>query len=346
MGRCASVWAVAILVVLQVLPAAAEPLELHRPLARPPELPERAVFDELLLSFADPDRALAGGFTVPSLSLAVRARAWAFVQPGAREQREAWDVLALSAQDVTLSELPAGTRLGSLMGLGPEAERFRVRDFAPWFRGPNGPLQQTLRPMLQYLPGEEKGAMLMASVVGLGLAYQFGTARAQALGLTPLFQGSMFKGRLRASIQVQTEPHFQNARADVAARIQLPESLRLARIGGKLEQLEVGGSAARNAEGFLLDDRWVHLRGRLSWLELTLGVRAKHDDPPLWMDVETNVRRDCFGLRTVVSYQWETTRTLTTATASLRTGPVLSGLFVGLEGTVKHTFGLVSMGTF
>ncbi|HEX8825097.1 MAG TPA: hypothetical protein VF794_34585 [Archangium sp.] len=333
------------MVVLWAVPAGAQTLEIHRSFVAPPELPERPAFEELLWSFADPGRGLQGGFAVPSVSLAVRARAWAFVQPGAREQREAWDVLSLSSQDLTLSDIPAGGRLARFLELGPEGERFRVHDLGMWLRGPEGPLRKTLGPMLERLPGKESTAALAASVVGIGLAYQFGTAQAQALGLSPVLKGTTLGGRLHGSVHLQTEPHFKNVRADVAAHFRLPEVLRLP-LGGQVEQLEVGGTAARVPEGLLLDARWAHLRGRVSWLELNLGVRSNHAEPRLWMDLETSVRRERFDLRAVFSRQWVTARTLATATATLRTGPVLSGLFLGLQGRVKYTFGLVSMGTF
>ncbi len=335
------------MVALRALPAGAEPLEVHRRYVSPSAgLPERPAFEELLLSFADPQRALEGGFTVPNLSLAVRARAWGFVRPGAREQREAWDVLALSSQDLTLSDIPAGGRLAKFLELGPEGEHFRVHDLGPWLRGPNSPIQKTLRPFLDRLPGQETTAIVAAAVVGVGLAYQFGTAQAEALGLSPEVRGTTLGGRLRTTVRLQTEPHFQNARADVTARFRLPETLRLPRLGAQLELLEVGGTAARVPEGFLIDGRWAHLRGRLSWLEMSFGVRSNHAEPLLWMDLETIMRRDRFDLRAVFSHQWVTTRTQAMATATLRTGPVLSGLFVGIQGRVRHSFGLVSMGAF
>ncbi|PTL85988.1 hypothetical protein DAT35_03190 [Vitiosangium sp. GDMCC 1.1324] len=309
-------------------------------------MPERHAFEELLWSFADPQRALEGGFAAPSLSLAVRAKAWAFMRPGMREQREAWEVLSLSAQDITLSDLPAGSRFARFLELGPQGEQMRVRDLGPWLRGPQSPLQTTLRPMLDSIPGKETTAVVAASVAGLGLLWQFGTTHAQALGLTPVFSGTILDGHLQGSIQLQSEPHFKNARADVAARIFLPEVLRLPVFGGRIEQLEVGGTAARVSQGFLLDSRWARLRGRLSWFELSMGVRSNHDEPPLWTDVETIVRHAHFDLRAVCSYQWATTRTAAMATATVRTGPVLSGLFFGVQGTTRHTFGLVGMGTF
>jgi hypothetical protein len=339
-------WAVALLVALCARPAIAEPLEVHRSLLSPPELPERPAFEELLFSFADPERALKGGFTVQSLSLAVRSRAWAFVQPGARVPKEAWEVLSQPAQDIPLSELPAGGHLVSFLKMGPEAERMRVNEIGPWLRGPQGPIHSRLRPMLESLPGKETTAMLAAGVMGIGLAYQFGTAQAQALGLSPVLSGTTLGGRLHASAYLHTEPRFQNARTDVSARLLLPETLRLPLLGGQVEHLEVGGTAARTAEGFLLDARWARMRGRVSWVELTLGVRSNHAEPLPWMDLETTMRRERFDVRALVSHQWLTARTFALATATLRTGPVLSGFFGGLQGSAKHTFGLVSMGTF
>jgi hypothetical protein len=339
-------WAVALLVTVCALPAFAQPLELHRRLLAPPELPDRPAFEELLFSFADPNRALKGGFTVPSLSLAVRSRAWAFVQPGVREQREAWEVLSQPAQDIPLSELPAGGRLASFLQMGPGGERMRLYEIGPWLRGPQGPLQSRLRPMLESLPGKETTAMLAAGVLGIGLAYQFGTAQAQSLGLSPVLSGTTLGGHLHASAYLQTEPHFKNARTDVAARLSLPETLRLPLIAGQVDQIELGGTAARTAEGFLLDARWARLRGRMSWMELTLGVRSNHAEPFPWMDLETTVRRERFDVRALLSHQWLTARTFAMATATLRTGPVLSGFFGGLQGGTTHTLGLVSMGSF
>jgi len=339
-------WAVALLMALCALPAIAEPLELHRKLLSPPDLPERPAFEELLFSFADPERALKGGFAVPSLSLAVRSRAWSFVQPGAREQREAWEVLSQPAQSVPLSELPGGGRLASFLNMGPEGERMRVDEVGPWLRGPQGPLQSRLRPMLESLPGKETTAVLAAGVLGIGLAYQFGTAQAQALGLSPVLSGTTLGGHLHASAYLQTEPHFKNARTDVSARLLLPDTLRLPWIVGRIEQFELGGTAARTAEGFLLDARWARLRGRMSWVELSLGIRSNHAEPIPWMDLETTLRREHFDVRALLSHQWITARTFAMATATLRTGPVLSGFFGGFQGRAKRTFGLIGMGTF
>jgi hypothetical protein len=200
--------------------------------------------------------------------------------------------------------------------------------------------------MLDRLPGKETTAIVAASVAGIGLAYQFGTLQAQALGLSPELRGTTLGGRLHASVQLQTEPHFKNARADVTASFRLPETLRLPSLGAQLELIEVGGTAARVPEGLLLDARWAHVRGRMSWIELTLGVRSNHAEPIPWMDLETVMRRDRFDLRAVVSHQWVTTRTQAMGAATLRTGPVLSGLFIGIQGRVRHSFGLVSMGSF
>ena len=80
MGRLLSTWAVLVTALLWALPSGAEILELRRPVVPPLGVPERPAFEELLGSFADPDRALKGGFNT-SLALAVRSRAWAFI-PG------------------------------------------------------------------------------------------------------------------------------------------------------------------------------------------------------------------------------------------------------------------------
>jgi hypothetical protein len=333
----------AFVVALWALPSGAQLLELHRSLAPPPELPERPAFEELLGSFADPERALRGGFTVPSLSLAVRSRAWAFVRSGTYEQKEAWGALSLPAQDLAVSEFPGGRRLVTLLKLDPGVEQLRVRDLGPWFRGPDGPLQRVLHATIDRFPGSRTGATATASVAALGLIYQLGTERAHSLGLTPMLRGTTLGGSLRASVELHSEPRFENARADVVASYRLPEALRL--ISGPIEQLEVGGSAARAPNGLLLDTRWANLRGRVSWLELRVGIRSTHTEPYLWMDVETIVQREHFGLRAVVGRQWVTASVRSTATATLRTGPVLSGLFVGVHETGR-TFGLVSMGTF
>lgn len=348
MGRWGLVRAVAFVVALWALPSGAQRLELHRSLGPPPELPERPAFEELLVSFADPGRALKDGFTVPSLSLAVRSRAWAFMRPGACEQKQVWDVLAMPAQEVSVSELPAGAgrRLVSLLKLDPEVERLRVRELGPWFRGPSGPLQSLLQSTIDRFPGSRTAGVATAGVAALGLIYQFGTQRAQNLGLTPVLRGTTLGGRLHGAVELHSEPRFQNARADLSARFLLPETLQLPLPAGRVEQLEVGGTAARTPTGLLLDSRWANLRARISWLELLVGVRSTQADPYLWMDVQTIVQREHFGLRAVFSRQWTTAHMRTMATATLRTGPVLSGLFVGVDGYAGRSFGLISMGAF
>ncbi len=328
---------------LWALPSGAQLLELRRSLAPPPELPERPAFEELLVSFADPERALRDGFTVPSLSLAVRSRAWAFVRPDSYEQQEAWSALSLPAQDLVVSDLPGGARLVTLLKLDPEVEELRVGDLGPWLRGPNGPLRKLLHSTLDKLPGPRKGAEVAAGVAALGLIYQFGTERAHGLGLSPVLRGTTLGGSLSGSVELRSEPRLRNARVDVMASYRLPAALRL--LTGPVEQLEVGGTAARTDEGLLLDTRWVNLRGRVSWLELRVGVHSTHAEPYLWMDVETLVQREHFGLRAVVSRQWGTASFRSMGTATLRTGPVLSGLFLGVQGAGR-TFGLLSMGTF
>jgi hypothetical protein len=340
--------AVAFVVALWALPSSAQLLELHRSVGPPAGLPERPAFEELLSSFADPGRALRGGFTVPSLSLAVRSRAWAFVQPGPCEQKQMWDVLSMPAQDVALSELPggAGHHLVSLLKLDPSVERLRVREVGPWFRGPSGPVQGFLQATLDKFPGSKTGAMATAGVAALGLVYQFGTQRIQNLGLAPVVRGTTLGGRLRGTLALQSEPHFQNARADMSARVLLPETLQLPLPAGRIEQLEFGGTAARTPTGLLIDARWANLQARISWLELIMGVHSTQADPYLWMDVQTIVQREQFGLRAVFSRQWTTAHIRTTATATLRMGPVLSGLFVGADGYAGHSFGLIGMGAF
>lgn len=343
MGRGASAWAVVFTLALWALPSGAEILELRRPLAPPPSMPERPAFEELLFSFADPERALEGGFTVPSLSLAVRARAWAFVPSRKYEQREVLDTLSQPARDLTVAELPAGRHLVSLLSLGPEGGQLRVRDLGPWLRGPDSPLQKGLYSALDSLHVPRPAAMVSAGVAVLGLVHQFGTARADSLGLPTSLSGSLLGGNLNASIQLHSEPRFRNARADMAARFRLPE-LPLPAI--RFEQLEVGGAAAHTSEGLLLDTRWAALRGRLSWLELSVGVHSSHAEPQLWTDLEASVQRERLSVRAVFSRQWETARFRTMATATLRTGPVLSGLFMGVQGDVKRSFGLIGMGSF
>ena len=96
----------------------------------------------------------------------------------------------------------------------------------------------------------------------------------------------------------------------------------------------------------MLDSRWANLRGRLSWLELCLGVHSDRADPNLWMVLETSVQRERFSVRGVLNQQLRTGHTRLMATATLRTGPVLSGLFVGSNDIVKHTFGVVGMAAF
>jgi hypothetical protein len=78
---------------------------------------------------------------------------------------------------------------------------------------------------------------------------------------------------------------------------------------------------------------------------MRVGLRSCHADPNLWMDVETIVQREHFGLRAVFGRQWITASVRSMATATLRTGPVLSGLFLGLQDKGR-AFGLISMGTF
>jgi hypothetical protein len=323
-------------------PSRAEFLELRQPLVPPPGLPVRPAFEELLFTFADPERALEGGFSVPSLSLAVRARAWAFVGRGTYERREALDTLAMPARDATLSELPGGRQLAALLELGPEAGQLRVRELGPWLRGPDSPLQEALRSALVEYPGLKTAAVLTGGAAVLGLVHQFGTAQASSLGLSPVLRGSTLGGHLDASVQLHAQPRFRDVRGNMVARLRLPELSPALRI----EQLEVGGTAAHTPEGLLLDTRWVNLRARLSWLTLSMGVHSSHAEPDPWMNVETSLQRESFGLRAVVSRQWESARSRTLGTATLRTGPVLSGLFIGLQGDARSTFGLVSMGAF
>lgn len=344
MGRGASAWAVVVTLALWALPSSAEILELYRPLAPPPSIPERPAFEELLFFFADPDRALEGGFTVPSLSLAVRSRAWAFVPSRKYEQRDALDALSQPAQDVTLSELPAGRHLVSFLNLGPDGGQLRVRDLGPWLRGPDSPLQRGLDSALDFLHVPKQAAMLSAGVAVLGFVHQFGTAQATSLGLPTSVSGTTLWGHLNASVQLHSEPGFRNARADMSARFRLPELPLPALL--RLEQLEVGGAAANTDEGLLLDSRWVNLRGRLSWLELCVGVHSTHAEPQLWTNLETSVQRDRFSVRAVFSRQWETARFRSLGTATLRTGPVMSGLFLGIQGHAARSFGLVGMGSF
>ncbi|HEX5751439.1 MAG TPA: hypothetical protein VFZ09_34775 [Archangium sp.] len=331
------------IVALWGLPSGAQVLELYRPLAPPPSMPERPAFEELLFSFADPDRALEGGFLVPSLSLAVRSRAWAFIPSRQYEQRDALDTLSQPAQDLTLSELPAGRHLASLLALGPEGGQVRIRDLGPRLRGPDSPLQKGFQSALDYFHVPKPAAMVSAGVAVLGLVHQFGTAQANELGLPTSVSATTLGGTLNGSIQLHSEPRFKNARADMSARFRLPE-LPLTSL--RFEQMEVGCAAARSPEGLLLDTRWATLRSRLAWLELSMGVHSTHAEPQLWTDLETSVQREGFSVRAVFSRQWETARFRSLATATLRTGPVLSGLFMGLQDNVTRTFGLVGMGSF
>ncbi|REG36299.1 hypothetical protein ATI61_102676 [Archangium gephyra] len=343
MGRGAFTKAVLFIVALWGLPSGAQVLELYRPLAPPPSMPERPAFEELLFSFADPDRALQGGFSVPSLSLAVRSRAWVFMPSRQYEQRDALDTLSQPAQDLTLSELPAGRHLVSLLALGPDGGQIRVRDLGPRLRGPDSPLQKGFQSALDYFHVPKPAAMVTAGVAVLGLVHQFGTAQANSLGIPTSVSATTLGGTLNGSIQLHSEPRFQNARADMSARFRLPE-LPLPSI--RFEQIEVGGAAARTPEGLLLDTRWATLRSRVSWLELSMGIHSTHAEPQLWTDLETSVQREGFSVRAVFSRQWETARFRSLATATLRTGPVLSGLFMGIQGNVARTFGLVGMGSF
>ncbi|MFY0582746.1 hypothetical protein ACN28S_58275 [Cystobacter fuscus] len=343
MGRFASAWAVILTVTLWALPAGATVLELYRPLAPPPTVPDQPVFDELLFSLADPERALAGGLTVPSLDLAIRARAWGFIPATQYEQRAALDSLSEPMKNLTMSELPAGRQLVSLLALGPDGEQVRLRDLGPRLSGPDSLLQRGLDSTLGFLRVPKPVAIIAASAAALGLLHQFGTRPADDLGVPISLSGTLLNNRLNTSVRLSSGRHFQNARADISLRWSLPEiSLRTLR----LEQLELGGAAARTAEGLLLDTRWANLRGRLSWLEFCLGVHSSQAEPALWTVLETGVRRENFSVHTLLSHQWETARLRLMATATLRTGQVMSGFFVGSQDRVKHTFGLIGMGTF
>lgn len=342
MGRSAFTKAVLFIVALGALPSGAQILELSRPLAPPPSMPERPAFEELLFSFADPERALQGGFLVPSLSLAVRSRAWAFMPSRKYEQRDALDTLSQPAQDLTLSELPAGRRLASLLALGPDGDQVRIRDLGYRLRGPDSPLQKGFQSALDFLHIPKPAAMVSAGVAALGLVYQFGTVQVNDLGIPTSVSATTLGGNLNASVQLHSEARFQNARADTSVRFRLPE-LPLPAI--RLEQIEVGAVVARTPERILLDTRWLTLRSRLSWLELSMGVHSSFAEPQLWTDFETSVQRERFSVRAVFSRQWETARFRSLATATLRTGPVLSGLFMGMQGMTR-TFGLVGMGSF
>ncbi len=304
---------------------------------------ERPAFEELLFAFADSNRGFSGGFTAPSLALAVRARAWAFIPAGGHEQRDGLNTLAQPARDVTLSDIPAGRHIASLLELGPEGEQVRVRDLGPRLSHADSPLQRGLTSALEYLHVSKRTAIISASVAALGLLYQYGTAPVTGLGIPTLVNTSMFKGRLKMSFQLHSEPRFQNARGDIAVRVRLPElSLRYASVN----QVEVGGAATRTAEGVLLDTRWANLRGRVSWLELCVGIHSSRAEPHVWTVLETGVQQDRFSVRTVLSRQWETARSRLQATATLRTGPVLSGVFLGAQENKRHTFGVVGMGAF
>ena len=343
MGRFASAWAVILTVAFCALPAGATVLELHRPLAPPPAVPDRPAFEELLFSFADPERALAGGLTVPSLDLAIRARAWGFIPATQYEQRAALDSLSEPMKNLTMSELPAGRQLVSLLALGPDGEQLRIRDLGPRLSGPDSLLQRGVTSTIGYLRVPKPVALLTASAAALGLLHQFGTRPVDKLGVPLSLSGTLLRGRLHTTVRLNSERHFQNARADVALRVRLPEMPRLIL---RLEQLELGGAAARTPEGLLLDTRWANLRGRLSWLEFCLGVHSSQAEPALWTVLETGVQRESFSVRTVLSHQFETARLRLMATATLRTGQMMSGVFVGSQDRVKHTFGLIGMGTF
>ncbi|OJT23961.1 hypothetical protein BO221_16560 [Archangium sp. Cb G35] len=306
-------------------------------------MPERPAFEELLFSFADPDRALQGGFLVPSLSLAVRSRAWAFMPSRKYEQRDALDTLSQPAQDLTLSELPAGRRLASLLALGPDGEQVRIRDLGHRLGGPDSPLQKGFQSALDSLHIPKPAALVSAGVAALGLVYQFGTVQVNGLGIPTSASATMLGGKLNASFHLHSEARFQNARADTSVRFRLPE-LPLPVI--RFEQIEVGGAVARTPERILLDTRWITLRSRVSWLEMSMGVHSSFAEPQLWTDFETSVQRERFSVRAVFSRQWETARFRSLATATLRTGPVLSGLFMGLQDNTTRTFGLVGMGSF
>ncbi len=344
MGRFASACAVLIAVALWARPTHAEVLELHRSLQTPPEsMPDRPSFEELLFVFADPARPWQGNLSAPSLSLAVRSRAWAFMPLNRSEQRDALDTLSQPAQDMPLSELPAGRYVASLLDLGTDSGQFRVRDLGPRLRGPDGPLLKGVDSALKWFHVPKPVALVSASAAALGLLYQFGTAPATDLGLPTSVSATMLKRRLNVSVQLNAKPRFQEARADMAVRYRLPE-LPLPVL--RLEQIEVGGAAARTPDGLLLDTRWAKLISRVSWLELSVGMHSSNTEPSVWTVFETGVQRDRFSVRTIISRQWETARSRVLATATLRVGPLLSGIFVGDQNGSKHTFGLVGMGWF
>jgi hypothetical protein len=330
-------------VTLGALPSWAQVLELHQSAPSFTDMPERGIFEELLFSFADPDRALEGGFVAPSLSLGIRAQAWAFLPTRDHQQRDALKALSQPARDVTLSELPAGRHLASFLELGPDGGQVRVRDLGPRLSRSGSALNREFNEALEFLHIPKTAAVLSASVMALGILHQMGTSKAASLGLPSSVRGTLLGGRMNASIKLQSEPRFQNARADMALRVNLPRlPLSLLRI----EQLEVGGAAARTPEGVLLDTRWANLRGRMSWLELCVGLHSNYADPNLWTVLETGVQRDRFSVRTVLSQQWRTERYRFMATSTLRTGRVLSGLFLGRQDNKRNTLGLVGMGSF
>lgn len=344
MRRFTFACAVLLTAALWVPTAQAEVLELHRSVAPPVSMPERPAFEELLFNFADPERALQGGFYAPSLSLAVRSRAWAFMPLNRNEQRDALDTLSQPAQDMPLSDLPAGRYVASLLDLGDNAGQFRVRDLGPRLRGPDGPLLKGADAALSYFHVPKPVAMASAGVVALGMLYQFGTTPMTDLGLPTSVSGSLLKRSLNLSLQLNSKPRFEEARADMAVRVRLPE---LPLPGIRIEQFEVGGAAARTPDGLALDTRWARFNGRVSWLEVSLGAHSSMGEPRIWTVLETGIQQERFSVRTVLSRQWETARSRVLATATLRMGPVLSGFFVGdQDNGDKRSFGLVGMGWF
>lgn len=348
MDRLASTWAVLLAAALCALPCGAAVLELHRPLAPPPGIPERPVFEELLFSFADPDRALEGGFTPSSLALAVRSRSWGFLPiTGRYEQRDALGSLGDSLKDLTLSELPAGRSLVSLLALGDDGEQVRLRDLGPRLSGPRSLLQRGIDSTLAFLHVSKPVAAVTAGVAALGLLYQFGTRPVNSLGVPLSLSGTLLGGHVNTSVQLTSEPRFQNARTDLSVRVRMPELLRLGLL--RLDQVEVGSALARTPEAMFLDTRWANLRGRISFLDLCVGAHSSQGDPAVWSVVETGLQREHFSVRAVLNHQWTTARTRLMATATLRTGRVLSGFFVGSQDTqeiAKHTFGFISTGVF
>lgn len=316
----------------------------HGPLAISPGVPDRGVFEELLFSFADPDRVLSGGLAAPTLSLAIRSRAWAFVPTGKYEQQDALNTLSEPTRNLTMGELPGGKRLASLIDLGPDGEQVRLRDLGPRLSGTNGPLQRGLNSVIDYLHVPKPVAILSASAAALGAIYQFGTGPITGLGVPVLLNENLLKGRVNTTLQLTSTPHFQNARGDVSARFKLPVlELRSLRV----EQVELGGAVMRTtADGVLIDTRWANLRGRVAWLEWCWGVHADRADPHLWMLLETRVQRDRLNLHAIFNKQWDTGHSRLMATATVRTGPVLTGLFVGGTDRVNRTFGVVGMAAF